>query len=176
MKRFFSQCIRWIFHVDSALRLPSCSSFTASFICCSKSSITSSMSSHPSGSFLFLSRLRTAGGCRQGLAERRGRAGGCLGLRGRPGHLHSPSERHSLVLAACRRRWRGKGCCSRRGGRGSSRRQGCVCRESAKRGMVLLGAHGAAVRVVARSGRGDSAPGHQGQISHNLDCPLQLQR
>lgn len=40
MKRFFSQCRRWIFHVSSDLRLPSCSSFTASLICCSKSSIT----------------------------------------------------------------------------------------------------------------------------------------
>ena len=33
MKRFFSQWMRLIFQVSSALRLPSCSSLTASFIC-----------------------------------------------------------------------------------------------------------------------------------------------
>lgn len=40
MNLFFSQWSRWIFQVPSFLRLPSCSSFTASFICCSKSSTT----------------------------------------------------------------------------------------------------------------------------------------
>jgi hypothetical protein len=59
MNLFFSQWILWIFQVSSVLRLPSWSSFTASFICCSKSSTTSSMSSKPSGGRLFLSFLRS---------------------------------------------------------------------------------------------------------------------
>ena len=58
MKRFFSQCTRWMRHVSSFLRLPSCSSATASFICCSKSSMDSSMRSHPAGGRLPLRRLR----------------------------------------------------------------------------------------------------------------------
>ena len=33
MKRFFSQWMRLIFHVSSFFLRPSCSSFTASFIC-----------------------------------------------------------------------------------------------------------------------------------------------
>jgi hypothetical protein len=53
MNRFFSQWMRWIFQVVSFLRLPSCSSFTASRIWASKSSITSSTCSQPSGTFLF---------------------------------------------------------------------------------------------------------------------------
>lgn len=46
---------RRTFHVVSLRRLPAVSSFTASFICCSKSSTTSSISSHPSGGCLPLS-------------------------------------------------------------------------------------------------------------------------
>jgi hypothetical protein len=78
MNRFFSQCSRWIFHVASFLRLPSCSSFTASFICCSKSSTTSSIWDQPSGAFLALSLRRSDDMAAAAALEARGAAAGAL--------------------------------------------------------------------------------------------------
>lgn len=60
------QPLRRTFQVVSLRRLPAVSSFTASRICCSKSSITSSISSHPSGAVLFFSlrsRIGERGWC-----------------------------------------------------------------------------------------------------------------
>ena len=75
------------FHVVSLRRLPDVSSFTASFICCSKSSTTSSISSHPSGGCLPFS-LRAPGGGRgsEGGRAAAGSGGGRQGLRARRLH------------------------------------------------------------------------------------------
>ena len=76
------------FHVVSLRRLPDVSSFTASFICCSKSSITSSISSQPSGGCLPFSLQRHressavggGSGWRQRRAARSTRGGSTDGL------------------------------------------------------------------------------------------------
>ena len=105
---------RRTFQVVSLRRLPEVSSFTASRICCSKSSITSSISSHPSGAVLFFS-LRSSGlgaeRCERQRQRQRGSGGGSLGSapRGAAPCVAQPS------LPPCASRPRVKAAPARRG-------------------------------------------------------------